>query len=67
MLSAAGEEGLRPFGRLTKASVEGLRYRAEDIARSLTKTAVKEVQPRFTITCMLALHGGCKKNTRRGW
>ena len=45
---AGGEEagqrqGLRPFTRLTKASVEGLRYRGEDIARSLTKSAIKEV------------------------
>ena len=39
------QAGLRPFERLTKASVEGLRYRAEDIARSLTKSAIKEVGP----------------------
>jgi superfamily II DNA/RNA helicase len=37
------KQGLRPFERLTKAAVEGLRYRGEDIARSLTKSAVKEV------------------------
>jgi hypothetical protein len=40
---AGQQEGLRPFERLTKASVEGLRYRAEDVARSLTKSAIKEV------------------------
>ena len=40
---AAPEGGLQPFPMLTKASVEALRYRAEDIARSLTKTVVKEV------------------------
>ena len=37
--------GLRQFERLTKASVEGLRYRAEDIARSLTKSSIKEARP----------------------
>ncbi|KAK9906356.1 hypothetical protein WJX75_000482 [Coccomyxa subellipsoidea] len=36
--------GLRQFERLTKASVEGLRYRAEDIARSLTKSSIKEAR-----------------------
>jgi len=51
MLACAGvepadqEAGLRPFERLTKASVEGLRYRAEDIARSLTKSCIKEAGP----------------------
>ena len=39
----SAQGGLRPFERLTKASIEGLRYRAEDIARSLTKSAIKEV------------------------
>lgn len=42
---AEQEGGLRPFERLTKASVEGLRYRAEDIARSLTKSCIKEARP----------------------
>ena len=37
--------GLRQFERLTKVSVEGLRYRAEDIARSLTKSSIKEACP----------------------
>lgn len=44
---AGAHGGLRPFERLTKASVEGLRYRAEDIARSLTKSAIKEVGPLY--------------------
>ena len=34
---------IKPFVALTTASVEALRYRGEDIARSLTKTVVKEV------------------------
>ena len=42
--SAAAAPGLAPFGRLTRAAVEALRYRAEDIARSLTRSAVKEVR-----------------------
>ena len=40
---APAAPGLAPFGRLTRAAVEALRYRAEDIARSLTRSAVKEV------------------------
>lgn len=35
--------GMQPFSGLTKASVEALRYRGEDIARSITKAVVKEV------------------------
>ncbi|BDA46069.1 ATP-dependent RNA helicase dbp9 [Coccomyxa sp. Obi] len=42
--AAAQQGGLRQFERLTKASVEGLRYRAEDIARSITKSAIKEAR-----------------------
>jgi ATP-dependent RNA helicase DDX56/DBP9 len=38
--------GLQPLARLTKAAVEALRYRAEDVARTLTKTMVKEVRAR---------------------
>lgn len=38
-----GAGGLQPHGRLTKAAVEGLRYRAEDVARSITKNVIKEV------------------------
>ena len=34
---------MQPFTRLTKAAVEALRYRGEDIARSITKSVVKEV------------------------
>ncbi len=36
--------GLQPFPHLTKASVEALRYRGEDIARSITKAVVKEAR-----------------------
>lgn len=34
---------MQAFTRLTQASVEALRYRGEDIARSITKSVVKEV------------------------
>lgn len=36
--------GLQPHPRLTKKGVEGLRYRAEDVARSITKNVIKEVR-----------------------
>ena len=39
---AAG--GLQPHQRLTKAAVEGLRYRAEDVARSITRNVIKEAR-----------------------
>ncbi len=35
--------GLQRYQRLTKAAVEGLRYRAEDVARSITRNVIKEV------------------------
>ena len=40
----AAPGALRPFPRITRAATEALRYRAEDIARSLTKTVIKEVR-----------------------
>ena len=39
----AKETGLLEYSKLKKASVEALRYRAEDIGRSLTSRAVQEV------------------------
>jgi ATP-dependent RNA helicase DDX56/DBP9 len=36
--------GLQPHQRLTKAAVEGLRYRAEDVARSITRNVIKEAR-----------------------
>ncbi|KAL4423346.1 hypothetical protein ABPG77_006141 [Micractinium sp. CCAP 211/92] len=36
--------GLQRYQRLTKAAVEGLRYRAEDVARSITKNVIKEAR-----------------------
>ena len=36
---------LQPHPRITTAAVEGLRYRAEDVARSITKNVIKEVRP----------------------
>ncbi|KAG2498899.1 hypothetical protein HYH03_003090 [Edaphochlamys debaryana] len=35
---------LRPFGRLSKAQVEALRYRGEDVARGITRAVVKEAR-----------------------
>ena len=43
VLADGAASGLQPFGPLTQASVEALRYRGEDIARSITKAVVKEV------------------------
>ena len=40
---AASRSALRPFSRLSQSSVEALRYRGEDIARSLTSKVVNEV------------------------
>ena len=34
--------GLQPHPRITRAADEGLRYRAEDVARSITKNVIKE-------------------------
>ena len=44
--TAGGEagEGLAPFEGLERANVEALRYRGEDVARSLTRTVVKEAR-----------------------
>ena len=35
---------LRPYDRITPAAVEGLRYRAEDVSRSITKNVIKEAR-----------------------
>jgi ATP-dependent RNA helicase DDX56/DBP9 len=37
---------LRPFKRLSKPSLEALRYRAEDVSRTITKGAVREARAR---------------------
>jgi len=34
------------FSRLTKASLEALRYRAEDVGRTITKGAIREARAR---------------------
>ncbi len=50
--AAAGRGGAAPggplpvFGRLTKAAVEGLRYRGEDVLRGINRGAVKEARAR---------------------
>jgi hypothetical protein len=35
---------LRPFHRLTRASLEALRYRGEDVARGITRNVVSEAR-----------------------
>jgi ATP-dependent RNA helicase DDX56/DBP9 len=35
---------IMPYERITPAAVEGLRYRAEDVARSITKNVIKEAR-----------------------
>ena len=39
-------QGLRPFLRLSSASLEALRYRGEDVARTITKGTVREARAR---------------------
>ena len=46
-------QGLRPYTRLTKASVEALRYRGEDLEKSLTKNTIKEVSLALSNVCLL--------------
>ena len=41
--------GLPPYPRLTKEAINALRYRGEDVARSLTKTVIKEVSFSFLL------------------
>lgn len=41
---AAELEVLRPFTRLSKAQLEALRYRGEDVARSITRNVIKEAR-----------------------
>ena len=38
-----GDGGLTSFSALKPAALDALRYRAEDVARSLTKTVIQEV------------------------
>ncbi|GIL98673.1 hypothetical protein Vretimale_4052 [Volvox reticuliferus] len=40
----AAAEAFRRFGRLSKAQVEALRYRGEDVARGITKSVVREAR-----------------------
>ena len=51
-IGSAASEGLSTFTKLTEASVEALRYRGEDVEKSLTKNTVKEVR---TGLCCFAL------------
>jgi ATP-dependent RNA helicase DDX56/DBP9 len=43
----AAAAALKPYTRLTRAAVEGLRYRAEDVARSITRPVIKEASSVF--------------------
>ena len=43
--------GLTPFTKLTKASVEALRYRGEDVEKSLTRNAIKEASLHEAVWC----------------
>lgn len=54
-----GVGGLQPHQRITKAAVEGLRYRAEDVARSITKNVIKEVRPGYC--CWFGLDCSCSR------
>ncbi|KAG2439321.1 hypothetical protein HXX76_004680 [Chlamydomonas incerta] len=38
------DAALRPYGRLSQAQVEALRYRGEDVARAITKAVIKEAR-----------------------
>ncbi|KAG2453496.1 hypothetical protein HYH02_001716 [Chlamydomonas schloesseri] len=38
------DAALRPYGRLSQAQVEALRYRGEDVARGITKAVIKEAR-----------------------
>lgn len=42
--NATDNNVLQPFKHLTKEAVEGLRYRSEDVARSITKNVIKEAR-----------------------
>jgi hypothetical protein len=55
-------QGLRPFSKLTKAGVEALRYRAEDVARGITKSVVREA--RAKVRCCAS--AGCAAVPLRG-
>lgn len=39
-------QALRPFSRLPRSSLEALRYRAEDVGRTITRGAIKEARAR---------------------
>ena len=40
----AMKQSLQPYERITSAAVEGLRYRAEDVAKSITKSVIREAR-----------------------
>ncbi len=42
--AAQAASPLAPFPRITRAAVEALRYRAEDVARALTKNVIRDVR-----------------------
>lgn len=64
----AAAAALGPFPRITRAATEALRYRAEDIARSLTKTVIKEVSqlPIPDIVCCALNASVVRRSATRG-
>lgn len=41
---SAMKQSLQPYDRITSGAVEGLRYRAEDVAKSITKSVIREAR-----------------------
>ena len=62
-----GDRALADFGGLTSKAVENMRYRGEDVARAVTRTAVKEARAkelRQEILNSERLHSFFEKNQR---
>ena len=46
VLASRSEETIKDFEKITKQAVEGLRYRGEDVAKSITKSVIREARAR---------------------
>eukprot|EP00890_Picochlorum_soloecismus_P003951 jgi/Picsp_1/4557/NSC_01927-R1_dead-box atp-dependent rna helicase 16-like len=44
VIMSEGEGGVKAFDRITKVAVESLRYRGEDVAKSITKSVIREAR-----------------------
>ena len=44
VITSEGKGGVQAFDRISKAAVESLRYRAEDVAKSITKSVIREAR-----------------------